>query len=119
MAALTVEETSRRVGGSLADMTLNAAAAGGDTVANDGRVCLVIANGSGSSVTVTITGGTDPISGLGYDDTAVAIAAGDTAFLGPFPVDQYTATLAIAYSAATSVTVGVVRPIGFAASRAT
>lgn len=118
MAALAPEETSGRFGGAILDLTLNAAAGGGDTVANDGRVILVVTNGAGSTTTVTVAGGTDPLSGLGLDNQAYAIAAGDTAILGPFHVDQFTSTINLTYSSATSLTVGVARLAGFAPARA-
>lgn len=112
MAALTVQETSAAVGGAVLDMTKNSANSGGDTVANDGRVVLVVANGHTASITVTVAGGTDKRSGQGYDDSAYAVAASDDAVLGPFPVDVYGATLNLTYSAVTSLTVGVVRLAG-------
>lgn len=112
MAALTVQETSAIVGGAVLDVTLNTAAGAGDTVANDGRVMLVVTNGDASSMTLTVAGGTDKRTGQGYDDSAFAIAAGDTAVLGPFHVDVYGSTLSLSYSSVTSLTVGVVRAAG-------
>lgn len=112
MAALTVQETSAVIGGAVLDTTLNTAAGGGDTVANDGRVMLVVTNGDASPTTLTVAGGTDKRTGQGYDDSAYIIAAGDTAVLGPFHVDVFGATLNLTYSSVTSLTVGVVRAAG-------
>lgn len=112
MAALTVQETSASTGGAVLNMTKNAANSGGDTVANDGRVVLVVDNGDASSTTVTVAGGTDKRTGQGYDDSAYAVGAGNEAVVGPFPVDVYGATLNLTYSSVTSLTVGAVRLAG-------
>lgn len=113
MAALTVQtiaETGTTV-------TLASAAGGGDTFANDGNTFLIVTNGSGSSinVTVTVVNGTFTNKQNGIltkSDLVVAVGAGATKYIGPFPTGVYcstSGTTAVAYSSATSVTVGAIK----------
>jgi hypothetical protein len=95
--------------------TTAAASGGGDTAtlasATDVGSMLIVKNGAGAPVTVTIADpGTTP---AGNSTTAPAnpVAAGATAIfpLLPAQVNPSTGTIAITYSAVTSVTVAVVR----------
>ena len=115
MAALTVQNLT------LAGLapTLTAAAGGGDTFANpsDERTFLRVANGSGSSVTVTIAKQKATVSAAGYGavataDAVVAVAAGVTKDIGPFPAELWNdvnGAVNVAYSSATDVTVAAIR----------
>jgi hypothetical protein len=95
--------------------TTAAASGGGDTAtlasATDVGSMLIVKNGGGSPITVTIADpGTTP---AGNTTTAPAnsVAAGATAIfpLLPAQVNASTGSIAITYSAVTSVTVAVVR----------
>jgi hypothetical protein len=67
----------------LAEFTLAAASAVSDTFDNDGSTILVVDNGSGSQMTVTID--SLQASNFGTDeDIAVAVEAGERVFIGPF-----------------------------------
>jgi len=60
----------------------------GNQFTNDGKTILRVRNSSGGSLNVTITTpGT--VDGLAVADRVVAVGAGVTTFIGPFPVDQY------------------------------
>jgi hypothetical protein len=106
MAVLAVQDTVL-TGGIL---TLAAAAGGGDSFVNDGRTTLVVNNGSGSSINVTITSPT-PCSHGGLHDLVVAVGAGVQKGIGPFSVERFGASVAIAYSLATSITVAARRTL--------
>lgn len=86
---------------------LVAAASGGDTAEIRDGAFLVVNNGSGSTVTVTVaTPGT--VKGLAIGQATMAILAGD---VGIMPLTnifrQTTGRANITYSAVTTVTVGV------------
>jgi hypothetical protein len=89
------------------------------TMPNNGQQFLKVANGSGSGITVTITAyprtsGVIPGPGgtpgtLVAENPVIAIAAGATADIGPFPPGAFndsTGQVDIAISAITTVTVG-------------
>lgn len=86
------------------------ASVGGDKCATGAGVELLVKNGSGSSITVTMaTPGTD--DGLAIADRAIAVAAGAE---GHIPVldsykDPSDGLAHITYSAVTTVTVAAVR----------
>lgn len=90
--------------------TLAAASAGGDTAPIGSQFLLVVRNGGGAPVTVTVvTPGTT--KGLAIADAALAIPAGGEGFI---PLDSIyrnpsTGRADITYSAVTSVTVGVLQ----------
>jgi hypothetical protein len=88
--------------------TLIAAAGGGDTVKAAPNNVLEVANGSGSSINVTITVPRTLDTGVAYPSKVYAVAAGARAKI-PVPLlfaDPVTGLVAIAYSLATTVTVG-------------
>jgi len=106
MAALTVTSVST------AGATVSAAAAagGGDTFANTGSELFYVINGGGSPITVTFATGTyfggEPITAR-----AVSVNNGVTKIFGPFRPDIFGTTVNVTYSAATSVTVAVFKPV--------
>lgn len=94
--------------------TYSSAAGGGDDFVNRGKEFIHVKNGSGSSITVTVTAqNTDAdnnvFGSLTKSDASGAVAAGDDAFFGPFPPAAFNSSgkASITYSSATSVTVAV------------
>lgn len=88
-----------------------AASGGGDKVApsNDGAV--LVTNGGGSSVNVTIAVPGNTKYGAAEPDIVVAVAAGQAKLFGPFPndlADPADGLVAISYSDVTSVTVAAI-----------
>lgn len=113
MAALTVQTISK----SGVTITPVSATALGDTIADDGkqRTFLEVINGGESSIDVTISKHATSVHapGLGavaVSDIVVAVGAGVTKLIGPFP-DAYrgaNGVIAVGYSAVTSVTVAAI-----------
>src|SRR5687768_15002057 len=98
------------VDGGLADLAAVAVAAagGGDSAPCGPGRALVVINGGGASVTVTVASpGT--VSGLDVENPAVVVSAGDTGIL-PLPrlLAGANGRAAITYSGVTSVSVAVV-----------
>ena len=100
--------------------TFVAAAGGGDKVRvrdepdSGGRTFLVVKNGSGASVTVTLDdpNSSAPVGALQFNpDVAVAVPAGAERWIGPLSDGRFTndsdGLVAWTYSAVTSVTVAV------------
>jgi hypothetical protein len=92
---------------------LTAAAGGGDKLTPDKDTMLMVLNGGGSAVTVTVvTPGTNQI-GLNIDDVVVSVAAGATKLIGPFPAQFFAnpadGLASITYSGVTTVTVGALK----------
>lgn len=85
--------------------TANAVAAS-DTFANDGRTILIVENGSGGELTVTlVTQGT--VDGAAIADKTVTVANGATKAIGPFPPTVYNDSdgdVTVQYNATSSVT---------------
>ena len=106
MAALTVLDAIRATNGT--DLAGVAAAGGGDTFTNDGRTVLVIKNGGGAGITLTVVT-TITIDGLAVTDLTATIGAGATRAVGPFPTAWYSETVSLTYSGVTSVTVQPLR----------
>lgn len=110
MAVLTVQLTSRS-GLNLTD-ALAAAAGGGDSWVNTGSELLVIVNGGASEITATFpyAATTD---GQAITSKTVAVPAGETVIVGPFPQPLFndaSQRASVTYSGVTSVSVAVVRP---------
>ena len=114
MAVLSVLNAVRSSNGiSLAGV---AAGAGGDTFVNNGQEIVVVTNGSGASITLTVV---TPVTvdGLAVTDLTATIAAGATRAIGPFPPGWYNDTgvaggsVSLTYSAVTTVTVAVVKVV--------
>ena len=89
----------------LAEFTLAAANAAGDTFVNDGRTILVVDAGTGA---VVVTVNSLQASNFGSDeDVAVTVADGERAFIGPFQKARFNAidgTVGVTTSLETSVT---------------
>lgn len=91
--------------------TLAAAAVGGDEFSNSGKEFVIIANASVGSITVTIVT-QQTFSGLALADQTVAVGAGVTKLIGPFPTQLYNdanARVQLTYSGVTTLTVGAFR----------
>lgn len=93
------------------DITFSSAAGGGDACATGSDVKLLVKNGSGSSITVTLATPGTVDGDLAIADRAVTVAAGVTTAI---PVtdrykDSTTGLASITYSAVTTVTVAVIR----------
>jgi hypothetical protein len=87
------------------------AAEGGDQVPNNGKTLLVVFNGSGSSINVTITP-TNTVAGFTIAPVVVAVAGTSTKYLGPYPATYFnnsSGRLVITYSAVTQVTVSAIQ----------
>jgi hypothetical protein len=107
MASLTPAVISRT--GTL--QSLAAASAGGDNLAtNTGKEFLLVANGGGAPITVTLAfAATTLVDGQAPANKTVVVTNGTTKLIGAFPPGLYNdtnGTVAITYSAVTSVTVG-------------
>lgn len=91
-----------------ATLSTTSANADGHTIPGDGDVILYVANGSGGSINVTIvTPGTQ--DGQAISDRVVAVGAGATKLIGPFPPRTYTdeadGLVDVDFSSVSSVTV--------------
>lgn len=108
MALLTVQEVVKT---GLVDSAA-AADVAGDDFANDGNTLYNVINGGGSSINVTIASNyANPPSGTANSDIVVAVGAGVTAKIGPFPQSGYNdanGQCNVTYSAVTTVTVAAI-----------
>ena len=90
--------------------TLSAAAGGGDEFTPGDGVYIKVANGGGSSITVTVPTPRD-VRGQAIADLAVSVPNGSHRLIGPLPTHDYANPTDgkgdITYSGVTSVTVGV------------
>jgi len=87
-----------------------AASTGGDTFQNSGRQLLIVANGSDSSMDLTIATSAT-IDGQAVADRTISIPAGESRIIGPFQPGIYNDTggaVELTYSDETDVTVYVV-----------
>lgn len=107
MATLAVTDVVRA--GVVADGA--AAAGGGDAFPNTGAEILVVKNGGVGSINVTlVTQAT--VDGNAVADPVVAVGAGVTKAIGPFPryiFGDATGLVQVTYSGVTSVTVKVLK----------
>lgn len=101
MATLTVQKP----GLTGAVVTLAAAAAGGDTFANDGQTMMKVTNGGVGSINVTVNSQRTCDQGSDHD-IVVAVGAGVTKDIGPFDPYRFGGMLLVTYSGVTSVSVG-------------
>lgn len=90
-----------------------AAAGGGDKLPNPtSKAWLVVKNGGGAPITVTVaTPRTDPRTGLAETDAIVSVTNAQERWIGPLHPEVYgdpadSGKVAVTYSAVTSVTVG-------------
>ena len=108
MADLTVQDVVRT--GLV--FTTGAAAAGGDDFPNNGNTFLHVNNASGSSMNVTVSSNySTPPTGTAQSDIVVAVGAGVTTLIGPFPQSGYNdgdGKCNVTYSLETSVTVAAI-----------
>jgi hypothetical protein len=107
MALLTVQKSKANTALVTAYGT---AAAGGDTFANDGATSLYVKNGGASVCNVTIASPVKCSHGSNHD-VIVAVAAGQTIQIGPFPQNRFnndTGLITVTYSQVTTVTVAAV-----------
>jgi hypothetical protein len=109
MATLATQAISR------AGLTpaLTAAAGGGDKFTPTKDTVLMVVNGGGSPVTVTVvTPGVNQI-GLNIDDPAASVPAGGTKLIGPFPAEFFANPVGgladVTYSGVTSLTVAALK----------
>jgi hypothetical protein len=90
MATLTVTPATRGTNG--VNLAGVAAAGGGDVFPNTGAEVLVIKNGGGSGITLTVATPITmdaPAGGLAVADLTASIGAGETRMVGPFPPGIY------------------------------
>lgn len=94
-------------------VTMAAASAGGDKVDGSDSVAVLVTNGSGASIDVTISVPGKTRAGQDEPDVTVAVAAGASKLIGPlldFLEDRATDRLVhIGYSATTTVTVAALK----------
>lgn len=94
-------------------ITYAAAAGGGDTAKAADNARLIVRNGSGSSINVTIARfPTTDAEGVAETNMVLAVAAGAERWIGPLYGSRFTnpatGNVEITYSAVTTVTVAVV-----------
>lgn len=92
-------------------LTYAAAGAGGDTVTPNDHGAVLVRNGSGASVNVTIAVPGNTRFGQPEPDVIVAVPAGADAAVGPFPsvLSDTDGLVHLSYSSAASVTVAAVQ----------
>lgn len=85
-------------------------ASNGNQFQNDGRMFLLVKNGGGAPITVTITTPTT-VDGLAVADQTVTVTNGEQRMIGPFPPNLYNTDgyVYVDYSSGTSVTAAVLR----------
>lgn len=93
------------------NLTMNAAAGGGDSFENNGNVLLRVNNGSGAPITVTADGPRPDSFGItdNSHDLALTIPAGENRIWGPFPTNRFNdanGRVQLAWSGVTTVTFG-------------
>lgn len=105
MAALTVQT----IGVSGLVPTYAAAAAGGDTFANDGRTMFHFKNADTVTHTATINSLATCNFGFDHDAVVAVTASEDERMIGPFPINRFGANVSVTYDAVTSVTVAAIK----------
>lgn len=91
------------------DLVGVAADATGDNWVNTGKEMLVVKNGGGGSINVTLDLRAT-LDGISVTDPVVAVGAGVTKLIGPFPVGLYNdagGKMNVSYSGVTSVNISV------------
>ena len=98
----------------LINPTFDSADGGGDTFPlTGGGEILIVKNGGGSPVTVTLDdqGSSQPLGSKSFDpDVDVVIPAGEDAYIKLEDRKRFTDLMSITYSGVTSVTVAVFKP---------
>lgn len=109
MATLTPVQA--KIAGNI--VTMAAASGGGDKVGAGEDTAILVTNGGGGSINVTIAVPGNTEFGQAEPDVVVAVAAGATKLIGPFPAaleDRATDRLVhISYSGVSSVTVAALK----------
>jgi hypothetical protein len=96
------------------EATFAAVAGGGDQFLNSGKEFIEIVNDDASDKTLTIVSQIT-ISGLAVSDQTVVVTAGERRHVGPFATGTFNDSsgyVQLTYSAATSVTIAVLRVKG-------
>lgn len=108
MATYTVQEVSR-----LGVVITHAAVAASDSFQPGDATFLSVINGGGGSINVTIAAPKQVLPDLEVTDPVVAVAAGATKLIGPFPASQFAQAddglCDVTYSGTTSVTAAAIR----------
>lgn len=103
---------TQQIGRSGVTPTYAAASGGGDAFVCDERTFLHVKNGSGASVTVTITP-VATVDGISLSAQQITVPASGEKMAGPFPAELFrdpaTGLASIGYSASTSVTIAALR----------
>ena len=109
MATLAVQEVTR-LG---VVVTHGAAAGGGDSFAPGATTYFSVINGGGGSINVTIAAPKQVLGDLEITDPVIAVGAGVTKLIGPFPADQFAQSddglVDVTYSGVTTVTVAAIK----------
>lgn len=108
MATITPKVSARAANA----LTWSAAEAGGDEFANTGKELLLVTNGAGSPVTLTVST-SQTVDGLAVADKAIPIPAGETHVLGPWNKSLYNdvdGNVQLAWSSHTDVELAVISP---------
>jgi len=85
-----------------------AANAGGDTFKSEEKTFLVVKNGGGSPITVTIDSKVNCNQGFDHN-LEVSVPAAEERWIGIFERSRFTGTVEVTYSGVTTVTVGAIR----------
>lgn len=82
----------------------------GNKFQNDGRMFLLVKNGAGAPITVTIQTPTT-VDGLAVADQTIVVTNGEQRMIGPFPPNLYNTDgfVYVDYSSGTTVTAAVLR----------
>lgn len=90
--------------------TMQAAAGGGDKVAPAEHGAVLVTNGGGSPITITVTVPGTTEYGQAEPDYTVSVGAGASKLIGPFDADLagVDGLVSLAYSGVTSVTVAAI-----------
>ena len=106
MALLNAQQAKRAAN----PLTLSPADPAGDSWANTGAEALLVENTGTASVTITFST-YKQVDGLDVADLQVAVPAGETHLLGPFPTDVYNdpdGNAQVSYSSTSGVKVALV-----------
>jgi len=85
-------------------------ASNGNQFQNDGRMFLLVKNGAGAPINVTITT-PGAVDGNAVADLVVAVTNGEQRMIGPFPPNLYNTDgyVYVDYSSGTTITAAVLR----------
>ena|SRR3990167_3538091 len=93
------------------EQTYEAAYVDGNKFSNDGRMFLIVKNGAGAPITVTVqTPGT--VDGLAVAEQTITVTNAEERMIGPFPPGIYNQSdgmVYVDYSSVTTITVALLR----------